>query len=84
MDVLLCRVVRLRVDNTCPVEIRHFSDPLCPSSDPTTAVIVGVTVPVIAVLVVLAVIVAVLVFVAVRRHKYLLGKCDSACVNCMI
>ena len=62
--------VQLRVDNTCPVEIRYFSDPLCPSSDPTTAVVVGVTVTVIAVLVVLAVIAAVLIFVAVRRHKH--------------
>jgi len=62
--------VCLRVHNTCPVEIRDFSDPLCPSSAPTTAVIVGVTVAIITVLVVIAVIAAVLIFVAVRKRKH--------------
>ena len=61
--------LRLRVDRSCPVEIRLFSDSLCQPSDSSTstAVIGGVVAAIVAVLV--TVIVCVVVFVAVRRHK---------------
>jgi len=59
--------LRLRVDHSCPVEIRLFSDSLCQPSDSSTstAVIGGVVAAIVAVLV--TVIVCVVVFVAVRR-----------------
>jgi len=63
--------LRLRVDHSCPVEIRLFSDSLCQPSDSSTstAVIGGVVAAILAVLLV-TVIVCVVVFVAVRRHKH--------------
>jgi len=60
--------LRLRVDRSCPVEIRLLSDSLCQPSD-SAAVIGGVVAAVLAVLLV-TVIVCVVVFVAVRRHKH--------------
>ena len=69
--VLAVRGLRLRVDRSCPVEIRLFSDSLCHSPDSSTsaAVIGGAVAAVLAVLVI-TVIVCVVVFVAVRRHKH--------------
>ena len=56
--------VSLRADNSCPVEIRNLSDPLCHVGS-TTAVIVGTTVAVSVVLVFLAV----LVCVAIKKCR---------------
>jgi len=60
--------LRLRVDRSCPVEIRLLSDSLCQPSD-SAAVIGGVVAAILAVLLV-TVIVCVVVFVAVRRHQH--------------
>ena len=61
--------LRLRVDRSCPVEIRLLSDSLCQPNSDSAAILGRVVAAVLAVLLV-TVIVCVVVFVAVRRHKH--------------